>query len=220
MSLDLLVYSKHMPRLRFQRAAAEKREALLDAATLEFAKHGYEDASINRILLAAGFSKGSFYYYFDDKPDLAVAVVERWARRFESLYEGFSSPRTPEEFWAAATRLADASAARLRDEPHATTDAMMRLGTALARNAEVRERVSSAVVSGLMSKVVAIWKQGQEIGAVREDLSVGQLLTLVQDVKLSLVRLTLPNDRAATLDEIDAFTRLHVDMVRRLAEKR
>ena len=53
-----------------------------------------------------------------------------------------------------------------------TTDAVMRLGTALARHAEVRERLSSAVVTGMMSKVVAVWKRGQEIGAVRDDLSV------------------------------------------------
>lgn len=209
-----------MPRLRFQRAPAEKREALLDAATLEFAAHGYDDASVNRILLAAGFSKGSFYYYFDDKPDLAVAVLERWAKRFENLWDSFPMPKTPAEFWKATEQLAAASAAKLRDEPHVTTDAMMRLGTALARNAEVRERVTSTVVAGVMGKVVAIWKHGQEIGAVRVDLSVTQLLALVQDVKLSLVRLLLPHDRAATVDEIEAFSRLHIDMVRRIAERR
>ena len=209
-----------MPRLRFQRAAAEKREALLDAATLEFAAHGYDDASINRILLAAGFSKGSFYYYFDDKPDLAVAVLERWAKRFETLWDNFPMPRSPHEFWAAARRFSESTTARLRDEPHVTTDAMLRLGTALARNPEVRERVSSTVISGMMKKLVAIWKHGQEIGAVRDDLSVPDLLALAQDVKLSLVRLLLPHDRAATIEEIEAFGRLHFDMVRRVAERR
>ena len=209
-----------MPRLRFQRAAAEKREALLDSATLEFAAHGYDDASINRILLAAGFSKGSFYYYFDDKPDLAVAVLERWAKRFETLWDDFPMPRSPHEFWAAARRFSESTTARLRDEPHVTTDAMMRLGTALARNPEVRERVSSTVISGMMKKLVAIWKHGQEIGAVRDDLSVPDLLALAQDVKLSLVRLLLPHDRAATIEEIEAFGRLHFDMVRRVAERR
>src|SRR5689334_5750559 len=70
-----------MARPRFERAAPEKREALLDAAATEFAAHGYETASLNRILLSAGLSKGSFYYYFEDKADLAAAVLARETAR-------------------------------------------------------------------------------------------------------------------------------------------
>jgi hypothetical protein len=34
------------------------------------------------------------------------------------------------------------------------------------------------------------------------------------------VRLLLPSDRAATMDEIEAFTRVHFDLVRRISERR
>ena len=44
-------------------AAAENAARLLAAAIQEFGTHGYELASINRILDAAGLSKSSFYYY-------------------------------------------------------------------------------------------------------------------------------------------------------------
>jgi AcrR family transcriptional regulator len=209
-----------MPRPRFQRADAEKSEALLDAATFEFASHGYEDASINRILLAAGFSKGSFYYYFDDKADLAIAVLERWAKRYNVIWDEVPLPSTPEEFWGIGEAVLARSTAQLREEPHVTIDAMMRLGTALARQTDVRERQSNSAVTALMTKNVAIWKRGQEIGAVREDLAVQQLLALAQDMKLSLVRLLLPSDRAATIDEIEAFSRVHLDLVRRITERR
>jgi AcrR family transcriptional regulator len=209
-----------MPRLRFQRAPADKRDLLLDSATLEFAAHGYEDASINRILMAAGFSKGAFYYYFDDKADLAAAVLERWVQRHERIWDDWPTPSTPEEFWKAGEAFMVRSTASLREEPHATTDAMMRLGTTLAQNQEVRERVLSSAVMGMMKTVVEIWTRGQELGAVRTDLSVHALLTLVQDVKLSLVRTLLPTDRAATAEEIEAFARLHMDLVRRIAERR
>lgn len=209
-----------MPRLRFQRAAAEKRDALLDAATYEFAAHGYDEASINRILLAAGFSKGSFYYYFDDKADLAAAVLERWTKRYESLFDAVPMPSDPQEFWAAIHTLLVQSTAQLRDEPHATTDAMMRLGTALATHPDVRERVMTGVVSGMMTKLMAFWTRGQEVGALRTDLSVPTLFALVQDMKLTLVRLLLPSDRAATVDEIESFARVHLDLVRRMCERR
>jgi AcrR family transcriptional regulator len=209
-----------VPRLRFQRAPADKRDLLLDSATLEFAAHGYEDASINRILIAAGFSKGAFYYYFDDKADLAAAVLERWVKRHEDIWDGWGTPRTPDEFWATGKAFMERSTATLRQEPHATTDAMMRLASALAERQDVRERVLSSAVTGMMTTVVAIWKRGQEIGAVRTDLSVTALLTLLQEVKLSLVRLMLPRDRAATADEIESFSRVHFDLVRRIAERR
>jgi AcrR family transcriptional regulator len=215
-----MVYYKHVPRLRFQRAPAEKREVLLDAASNEFAAHGYEDSSINRILLAAGFSKGSFYYYFDDKADLAGAVLERWAARQAALFDDWPETNTPEDFWAASAALLESSTTQLREEPQVTTDAMMRLGTALSRHPEVRERMLSGVVTAMMKKVVAIWTRGQEIGAIRDDLPVEKILALVQDAKLTLVRLVMPSDRAATMEEIEAFTRLHFDLVRRVSEKR
>ena len=207
-----------MPRLRFQRAALEKRDALLDAATREFATYGYEDASINRILLAAGFSKGSFYYYFDDKPDLAVAVLERWAAQFENVWDDFPQPTTPEEFWAAGEALMNRGSAQIHDMPTVSTDAIMRLGTALARHADVRERLATTVVPKMMSKIVEVWKRGQEIGAVRTDMPVTDILTLAQEAKLTLVRLRLPTDRPATAQEIDDFARLHFDLVRRISE--
>jgi AcrR family transcriptional regulator len=210
-----------MPRLRFQRASAEKSELLLNAATNEFAACGYEDASINRILLAAGFSKGSFYYYFDDKADLAAAVLERWAKRYEKIFDDVQTPNTPEEFWAASKAIMERSTAQLRDEPHVTTDAMMRLGTALSRLPEVRERVLlGTVMTSITAKVVAIWTRGQEVGAIRTDLAVGDILALLQDAKLTLVRLLLPSDRAPTFDEVEGFTRIHFDLVRRLSERR
>jgi AcrR family transcriptional regulator len=206
-----------MPRPRFERAAPEKREALLNAATKEFAAHGYDAASINRILLAAGFSKGSFYYYFDDKIDLAAAVLEREVQRYEPLWTALPTPANAAEFWELGTKLFERSTARLRAEPH-TTDAMTRLGTAAARNPELSARLSKTVDRS-MRKLATLWKRGQEVGAVRDDMSAEDLLLFLQDAKLSLVRILMPTDRAPTVAEIEAFARVHLDMVRRIAEK-
>ena len=64
-----------MPRPRFQKLPADKRQRILEAAALEFASRGFEHASLNRIITAAGISKGAAYYYFDDKADLFATVV-------------------------------------------------------------------------------------------------------------------------------------------------
>lgn len=48
----------------------------MQAALDEFAAHGFHDASLNRVIEAAGISKGSLYYYFDGKEDLFAYVVQ------------------------------------------------------------------------------------------------------------------------------------------------
>ena len=64
-----------MPRPRFARLTAAKRERIMEAAAKEFAAHGYEGATLNRILVEAGISKGAAYYYFDDKADLYLTAL-------------------------------------------------------------------------------------------------------------------------------------------------
>ncbi|MEU9416056.1 TetR/AcrR family transcriptional regulator [Streptomyces sp. NPDC048272] len=49
---------------------------ILDAAGEVFVKFGYEGAAINEIIRAAGITKGTFYYHFREKKDLAVALLE------------------------------------------------------------------------------------------------------------------------------------------------
>jgi hypothetical protein len=70
------------------------------------------------------------------------------------------------------------------------------------------------------AKITAFWKHGQDIGAVRDDLPVSTLLAMLQDAKLGLIRILMPADRAPNEDEIEAFTRVHFDLVRRITGRR
>jgi AcrR family transcriptional regulator len=65
-----------MPRPRFLKLDEERRRSILEAAKAEFAECGFEQASYNSIIEQAGLSKGAMYYYFDDKLDLYVTVLE------------------------------------------------------------------------------------------------------------------------------------------------
>jgi TetR/AcrR family transcriptional regulator, mexJK operon transcriptional repressor len=53
----------------------EKREQVLRGATSVFARDGYEGASMSRIALEAGVSKGTLYNYFTSKAELFAAYV-------------------------------------------------------------------------------------------------------------------------------------------------
>ncbi|WP_308492296.1 TetR/AcrR family transcriptional regulator [Microbacterium terrisoli] len=65
-----------MVRPRFAKLPARQQQALVQAALDEFSTHGFHDASLNRVIEAAGISKGSLYYYFDGKEDLFAYVAQ------------------------------------------------------------------------------------------------------------------------------------------------
>jgi TetR/AcrR family transcriptional regulator, transcriptional repressor for nem operon len=53
------------------------RDKLLDAAAELILRHGLAGASVAMIVERAGVTKGSFFYYFDSKTELAHEVIER-----------------------------------------------------------------------------------------------------------------------------------------------
>ncbi len=205
-----------MPRPRFRRASPEVRQAVLDAAVAEFGQHGYATASLNRILVAAGLSKGAFYYYFDDKADLAAAVLERELARWQ--ISEIKIGATADAFWPELERYMWQSLEQLRAAP-ASRDVITRLGAALAQDPALRERLMP-LMAGSQQHLAQVWRRGQEVGAVRDDMPAGALIALAQSTKTSLSAAMLPNDRAPTDEELEAFTRMYLDMLRRMCEPR
>src|SRR5262249_28344836 len=74
-----------MPYPRFHRLAEARRAQMLDTAAPELAAPGLAEAYINRILERAGMSKGAAYYYFEDKVDLFLTVVEYCSERLQLI---------------------------------------------------------------------------------------------------------------------------------------
>ena len=63
------------PPAHSRRDDASRRE-LLDAATIEFAAHGFAATTVERIVRRAGLSKGTFYWTFESKEALFAALLE------------------------------------------------------------------------------------------------------------------------------------------------
>lgn len=55
----------------------ERRRQLLDIAQKLFLKQGYEKTSVSEIVRTAGLSQGAFYYYFESKMEILIALVDR-----------------------------------------------------------------------------------------------------------------------------------------------
>ena len=66
-----------MSRARLENLDRDRQLRLFESAAEEFGSHGYDAASLNRILDQSGMSKSSLYYYFDDKADLFTTMMER-----------------------------------------------------------------------------------------------------------------------------------------------
>ena len=57
-----------------------KREIIINACIDEFASHGYEKSSTDRIIKAAGISKGGLYEYIASKEELFIFITEHTYR--------------------------------------------------------------------------------------------------------------------------------------------
>ena len=55
----------------------EKQKAILDAAAREFAEHGFQGASTNRIVQDAQIGKGMLFYYFGSKLELYHTLLDQ-----------------------------------------------------------------------------------------------------------------------------------------------
>ncbi|MCC2971284.1 TetR/AcrR family transcriptional regulator [Massilia sp. IC2-476] len=54
---------------------AQTRERIVSAARRLFNRHGFEQVSIDRVMLEAGLTRGGFYHHFGSKDELYAAAV-------------------------------------------------------------------------------------------------------------------------------------------------
>lgn len=71
---------------KFNKLDEMKRRNIINVATREFVESGYEKASTNKISAEAGISKGSLFFYFGNKKNMYLFLlefaVEKYVRDF------------------------------------------------------------------------------------------------------------------------------------------
>ncbi len=71
------------------RIRQQNRKRIMDAATREFARHGFRGTSMSAIAQRAGLPKANLHYYFSNKLNLYMEVLrwilELWDQAFGSL---------------------------------------------------------------------------------------------------------------------------------------
>lgn len=106
-----------MPKETFLNLPEEKRGLIEDVAIDEFAEYGFEVASINRIVKAAGIAKGSFYQYFVDKADLFMHIIDIVGqKKIEYMSPVMMNP-TDHDFFTLLEELYRSGLAFAKDHP-------------------------------------------------------------------------------------------------------
>jgi AcrR family transcriptional regulator len=149
--------------------AVGTRRRLLEAAFSEIHACGFRSASVDRMLQAAGLTKGALYHHFESKQALGQAVVSEllggWIRQFA----------------ATLAQAADPIAA-LREWVEAPPWAPVRMGCPLNNLAQEMAAVDEAFRERI-EEVFAAWRGaiadalrgGQKAGQVRPDLDAAQV---------------------------------------------
>ena len=117
-----------MQKLRYRRRVAvraqvkpnrrgvKSRELVLDAAERVMARHGYQAATVARVVEEAGIPMSSVYHYFGSKEGILLAVMERGASRFfADLPPTAGRDRRPA---AQLARVVSGAARTLERHPH------------------------------------------------------------------------------------------------------
>ena len=157
-----------MARSRFDNLEDEKQDEIIRTAGEEFADNGYERASLNAIIEQAGISKGSLYYYFENKEDLFSTVVERAAAEVMHQLVGFSlEDLTADNFWSELERVVKEVAAFASGHRW-----YIRLLRTFYR---LRDREPGSVRETDMFDLSREWadrviERGQELGVIRTDV--------------------------------------------------
>ena len=63
--------------------SAQTKKSIMEAATSLFAREGYESTGVAEICERAGVSKGAFYYHFESKEAVFLALIDTWLNTLE-----------------------------------------------------------------------------------------------------------------------------------------
>ena len=156
-----------MPRLKPDTQRA-RREHILDAAELCFARGGFHRSTMQDICAEAGVSPGALYVYFDSKEALIAGIAERdraeFARRFEMLA---AAP----DFLRA---LAIIGEQYFVDEPAHKRRMCIEIGLEATRNPRIGE-IYAAVDAFVRQSFVALFQRLKDEGRIAPILEIPAL---------------------------------------------
>ena len=195
-----------MPKDTFLNLPEEKRRLIEEVALDEFAEFGFNNASINRIVTAAGIAKGSFYQYFEDKADVfmhIVAVVGQ--KKAEYISPVLLNPED-HDFFTLLEELYRSGLAFTKDHPKAS-----KIGFEIFNNQtnlllddlfQENRRSGYAFFNPLIDKAIAR-------GEIDPDIDKPFIIHMLLEMQVASIKFFLQNNEKGSLDD-DIMPTIHL----------
>lgn len=182
-----------MPLARYESIDESLKTRILDVSKQEFAALGFEGASYNKIIQKIGISKGSMYYYFENKEDLFITC---FMHSFTDATGGFgfskaSFPLTEDKatYWDSIKRL---SSKQWNDVfQHPIQMSLIRQLVSMGTDHPLFRKLNTEC-EGLSeyADFMSILEHGVEIGAIRDDVPLHVLVRMNTEYEVWLMHET------------------------------
>jgi len=166
-------------------AKRETRVALIQAGMQEFFARGLDAPSLDAICARAGYTRGAFYVHFKDRDDFVVAVMDTVLGAF--LDAIIAADADGDDLEQTVMRFAGAL---IGGNPIVGEHGAMhihQLLDACARSEPIRRQLLATLNEGIQ-RVEQAARAGQKAGAVRGDVAVTPLATLLVTLALGLLQ--------------------------------
>jgi AcrR family transcriptional regulator len=159
---------------QFEKLPASERQKIIKVCIEEFGDKGYTRASTNTIVKNAGIPKGTLFYFFENKKNLFLYLVDHAVDRYVEFVEAYTEDLPPDLF----DRLLYMFEVRMRFAVHAPHlyrfffRTLLNVPDELKADMQGRFKSYTAASRDLMS-------EGLDISRLREGVSVDQVMELI-----------------------------------------
>lgn len=145
-------------------AHAARRDEFIEAGRRLIQTRGYDAFSIDDLLAEVGASKGAFYHYFDSKPALLEAIVERFAEAVVAAAAGVVADRRLGAVEKLQRYFRTITLRKTEDRDF--LDSLLRVWYS-DENAIVREKTRRSAIRLVTPHIAAIIRQGIAEGVMQ-----------------------------------------------------
>jgi AcrR family transcriptional regulator len=205
-----------MPLARYESIDMNLKDRILDVSKQEFATLGYKGASYNKIIKKIGISKGSMYYYFENKEDLFITCFldEAHVTGRLSSSPSFSLADDQSAYWYSIKTLSSKQWKNVFQHPPLMS--LMRQIASLGTDHQI-VRTLYAKCEGLCeyADFMTILEHGVHIGAIRDDVPLNVLIRMSSEYEVWLLQ-EMQEERMGEQHVVDKF----FEMFKQLFETR
>lgn len=195
-----------MPLARYESIDESLKTRILDVSKEEFGAHGYEGASYNKIIQKIGISKGSMYYYFENKEDLFLTCFLDEARLAGMLsfeMNKLSEVVDHDVYWDSIKMI---SSQQWNDVlHHPLFMSLMRQLVSLGSDHPIFRKLN-AECEGLSEygELMSLLEHGVQIGAIRDDVPLNVLIRMNTEYEVWLLQ-EIQEERLNEQQVVDKF---------------